>query len=922
MMRVLRTVATSLLAVAVALPGLAMQASGAASATTSSTAAAQAPPTVDWYVAPDGVGRACVARMPCDLETAHQRVRNLPVQRADIVVHVTDGVYRLDEPLTLGKADSGRDGHTVTWRAAEGASPVISGGVPIAGWQVADDGTWQAPMPDGLTPRQLYVNGERAVRARGEGCDRQTECSWTEDGLTGPAAQRFAAFDEPDELEMSFRVRWRQYRCGVESIDGDLIRMEQPCWVNASRNKHRQPYNWGTTTLDGTRYDGPVFIENAREFLDEPGEFHVDTGAGTVAYVPREGETPAEANVIAPVTQTLVRVDGAEDVRIDGLAFAHTAWEQPSTTDGYAGAQSGFTITGDDGPEDLPGEHFTRQRAAVEIVGSSRITVNRSAFEHLGAAGVDIRAASSDVSITGNTFRDISGAAVYAGDTDPEPAEGDVSERNEVSGNTIEDIGLEFTDSVAIWAGYERELVIDHNTIERVPYSGISVGWGWTAVFDNPMRDNRITNNRIVDVMGHDIGMHDGGAIYTQGRQPGTVIAGNYINRVEYPDDDPALDGNGIYCDERSSDILVTGNVITRIGGKWLSNWASYGERITGEGNWADLVAPALAGRGSVLRDNHEGLSALPAEAIAVARAAGAGGAGDHRAVEQLLTVSAGLPENGTATVSVTVPNTTAETYRDVEVGLRVADGAGVEPGSVTVAEIGPGTEETVRFAVTPPAGADAGIEVEAVATYTVDGVGAGTASGWGTVSTTDVAPSFEATHNIVAITDDAEPAAGTFSNSGRSYSAQALADAGITPGGTITHRGVDITFPDVAAGEPNATFAQGQVFRMDGSGDTLVLAGAAAYGTHSGTGTVYYTDGTHEDFTLSYVDFFRPLQADDLLVTMPYSNQPDGQWVEDVGLYSNAIPIDSSKGVHAVRLPDSGTPSGPGLRVLAAGIG
>jgi len=180
--------------------------------------------------------------------------------------------------------------------------------------------------------------------------------------------------------------------------------------------------------------------------------------------------------------------------------------------------------------------------------------------------------------------------------------------------------------SVGIWAGYTRELTVEQNTLEHLPYSGISVGWGWNQPeAQNPwLGGNRVCGNRIVDVLRVATRQFDGGAIYTQGPQTGTVISGNYIDRSEYGT--TATDGNGIYLDEQSSYITVAGNVVTRVGYKWVSNWAEYGVENHAAGNWTDnTVTPPLSGAGSVMKDNREGLTELPPEAVRVAEQAGAG---------------------------------------------------------------------------------------------------------------------------------------------------------------------------------------------------------------------------------------------------------------------------------------------------------
>src|SRR5690348_5175669 len=51
--------------------------------------------------------------------------------KTDVVVALAGGVHRLSKPLEFTGADSGRNGHTVTWQPMAGASPEVSGGMPV-----------------------------------------------------------------------------------------------------------------------------------------------------------------------------------------------------------------------------------------------------------------------------------------------------------------------------------------------------------------------------------------------------------------------------------------------------------------------------------------------------------------------------------------------------------------------------------------------------------------------------------------------------------------------------------------------------------------------------------------------------------------------------------------------------------------------
>ncbi|MEV0746573.1 right-handed parallel beta-helix repeat-containing protein [Streptomyces sp. NBC_01220] len=615
-------------------------------------AAQAAPGTRTLYAAPAGHGTSCSVVRPCTPEAARDLART--VTGREVRVLLEDGTYRLDEPLKLGSADSG-----VTWAAAPGARPVLSGGQDITGWRQNADGTWSARVPEGVTPRQLFVDGRRATRARGEACAAAT-CDATKAGMTGATATGIDRWQRPTDAEAVIRVRWRNYHCRIAAVSGDTMTFAQPCWTNSASGTDRTGPAWDSTTVDSTRYSGVAFFENAPELLDQPGEFVWNSTDRTVTYLPRRGENMRRAQAVTPHTEQLLVVDGAHDVTVDGIGFAYAAYRQPGTDEGYAGMQAGLTLTGATGPVDHAGRFYTKPAAAVTVRGGRGVSIGNTRFTHLGGAGAILEAGTKDSSVTRSSFTDLSSGAVYVGDTEPMPGAELTGERNTVAYNTISRTGVEYTDAVGIWAGYEAELTVDHNSLDHLPYSGISVGWGWnqTEAQTSVLRDNKVTNNRITDVMEVARQQHDGGAIYTQGAQPGTVLSGNYINRSAYGNTE--RDGNGIYLDEQSSHITVEKNVITRIGYKWVSNWADYGIENTARHNWTDTAAPALGGRGSVMTDNLTGLDRLPAEALAVAARAGSRGG----PVEQLRT---DLARTGTATQSSTDATATADLALDAD---------------------------------------------------------------------------------------------------------------------------------------------------------------------------------------------------------------------------------------------------------------
>lgn len=87
----------------------------------------------------------------------------------DITVYLRGGTYELADTLELTAQDSGTNGYYVNYKNYPHETPVLSGGRTITGWTIHDsmNNIWKADADD-LETRQLYVDGQRAVRARSD----------------------------------------------------------------------------------------------------------------------------------------------------------------------------------------------------------------------------------------------------------------------------------------------------------------------------------------------------------------------------------------------------------------------------------------------------------------------------------------------------------------------------------------------------------------------------------------------------------------------------------------------------------------------------------------------------------------------------------------------------------------------------------
>lgn len=118
------------------------------------------------YVAPVGNDRNPGTRKaPLQtLEAARDKVRAIIANgmKEDITVYLGKGNYFIENTLVFDDRDSGRDGHTITYRGAPKLGSRIYGGKPITGWKQGADGFYEANVP-GLQQHYMLYENEQAA---------------------------------------------------------------------------------------------------------------------------------------------------------------------------------------------------------------------------------------------------------------------------------------------------------------------------------------------------------------------------------------------------------------------------------------------------------------------------------------------------------------------------------------------------------------------------------------------------------------------------------------------------------------------------------------------------------------------------------------------------------------------------------------
>ncbi len=516
-------------------------------------------PGCDVYASPSGSGSECSPQSPCSLVGARDKVRTLNANlTADLEVCLAGGTYALGETFELTESatlhDSGSGGFRVVYRSLADEAPVLSGGRSVSGFELYDAGAniFRAAAP-GLHSRQLFVNGVRATRARSQD---NYGMSRNDHGFTANTTA-LASFKNPTKIEVTGELDWRHYRCPVESITGDNVKLQDPCWALSQDI----PGGWW-------QFKEVSWVENAYELLDDPGEFYLDEAQGQLYYKPRPGEDMATVNVVAPVLETLVRGTGTlgaplHDITFRGITFAHGTWNEPSSSVGYTSWQSGFLHRTLEQYYDS-GFFVMPSNLVFELVSSLRFEGN--IFEHLGASGLDLFHGISNTVILGNRFRDISGRAITLGHIDDYAVpDAEIIKHNSIQNNAIFDIGVEYRDCSMVFIGYTQDTLVEHNWLRYGPYIGISLGWGWASHPESSAGRNLIRYNRIEDFMQHTF---DGSGVYALGVQRGSSVDHNYIYRG-------LPRGEGIFPDQGASYMAWESNVIEDVGWQWIHDWSS-----------------------------------------------------------------------------------------------------------------------------------------------------------------------------------------------------------------------------------------------------------------------------------------------------------------------------------------------------------
>ncbi len=295
------------------------------------------------------------------------------------------------------------------------------------------------------------------------------------------------------------------------------------------------------------------YFTNCPAYLT-PGTFTYNPYRGELLYYP--ADTLEGHKLGVSTLENLITVKGMQNITFKGVAFS-------GATTGYRIKNSYFS-----GQANCESRVRRLSHAALITHNVKNVLFDGCSFSELGANGLQMKDASTSVTIVNCRFTHIGMSALSVGNPTTEwenPANRNIGIR--IENNLIEDIGYTYPSAVAVYIGMVDGLLLSHNTIRKCAYSGISVGWGWSRVGYElgekvNIRDAEISYNRIEDFM---MLLRDGAAIYVLGANVDASNArrfnkmhNNYASRELYRDGSK----RGYYMDGSSSNWDVYDNVI------------------------------------------------------------------------------------------------------------------------------------------------------------------------------------------------------------------------------------------------------------------------------------------------------------------------------------------------------------------------
>lgn len=502
----------------------------------------------------------------------------------EMIVELDHQFYGLKEPLVFSaKENPELSAVRLSLRGAPDMRPIVRSTVPITAPFDKVEGTeyYVCRLPKnerGEYPvfRDLYMGFDRLSLAKSPVW--RNPFALTPEQRRGEASLEgiYVPYDYAEAIkkdgiaaaELKMYVQWEHTTLHIADVD-----------LSRTREHEGEKYallTFGddfdlryTRGINGCNNTGnrETFIQNAKAFLTEPGEFVYDCAEGLLyVYPPKDIGT---CTFSYPLLDNLFVFEGMEGVTVEGITFTGVS-SSYICKNGYLATQSNC-------------EKIAKRLecAAIFTKDVRNFTVRDCTFRGIGCNAIQMHGRTVTANIYDNKFMDIAMGGIFVGDykrwplvsvRDGKPEDvadyyAKLTYNLSIVNNYFHHIGYDYPNSYPIYFSLVDRARVLHNTIVDAAFCGISGGWISTPVEFYPgeqfnLRDTEIAYNRIHNYMQV---LRDGGAIYVCGANATVKYAerfnsihDNYLSLTDAGD----RDRRGIYLDASSSNYDVYNNVI------------------------------------------------------------------------------------------------------------------------------------------------------------------------------------------------------------------------------------------------------------------------------------------------------------------------------------------------------------------------
>ncbi len=464
-----------------------------------------------YYVALNGsdeTGDGSVTRPFATVEKARDTIRALDtLPEGGVTVYLRGGEYYIDETITFTPEDSGEAGKPIVYASYPGEEAMIHSGKKITGFtkltdnypaglpEEAKGNVYVADVEKGWRFHDLYVDGERQQVARLFNSNNwdtwQTFPEMPESPLYAKDPKGMLTKFQPGHLDdlpsngdvelYLLPVVWWNSLPVVTNIDAE------------NNTAYLESFN---PSIEPNGVGGPLFqnngkynLMNAPKFIDEAGEWCVDSENGKVYWWPKD--TADLEKAIAPNIYELIRLQGDEEE--DNWENQVEYVEFRNLTFAYADRLPENEWSDSKTDPDLTVRNAENPNAAIFMQGVENCAVIDSRVLYTGAYAIALDHYAKYNRIVRNELGNLGCGGVQLYGYGPGSGKTrNINTQNVVLANHIHDLGLapyQHSSAITIYGASYTDGKF--NLIERTPYTAIMIT-GADADSMNPNYTNRV----------------------------------------------------------------------------------------------------------------------------------------------------------------------------------------------------------------------------------------------------------------------------------------------------------------------------------------------------------------------------------------------------------------------------------------------